>query len=117
MLATYTPRRMANMLRGKTSGLIHLLSFLIVVAALLSLGLSVLAKNPILKSFSHLLILEGGIILIIFSLSMSPSLGARDRNEEETEGWTRTLERVSLLKVAFILFFFSLIVSFLIDNL
>ena len=117
MLATYTPRRMAKMLRGNSGEIIRLLSFLIVVAALMSLGLSVLVKKPILKSFSHLLILEGGILLIIFSLSMSPSLRARDKNEEETEGWTRTLERMSILKVAFILLFCSLIVSFLIDSL
>jgi len=104
------------MSRGNLRELIRLLSFLIAVAILATLGYSVLVRRPLLNSLSQFLFLEGGILLIVFSLSMSRSLRAKYR-DKETGGWDRTLGGVSILKASLILLLGSFIISFLIDFL
>jgi sulfite exporter TauE/SafE len=104
------------MSRGNLRELIRLLSFLIAVAILATIGYSVLVRRPLLNSLSQLLFLEGGILLIVFSLSMSRSLQTKYR-DKEMEEWERTLGAVSILKASLILLLGSFIISFLIDFL
>jgi hypothetical protein len=104
------------MSRGNLRELILLLSFLIAVAILATLGYSVLVRRPLLNSLSQFLFLEGGVLLIVFSLSMSRSLRAKYR-DKMTGGWDRTLDGVSILKASLILLLGSFIISFLIDFL
>ncbi|RJS88943.1 hypothetical protein CW700_06265 [Candidatus Bathyarchaeota archaeon] len=61
----------------------------------------------------YFLILEGGILFILFGLSKSRSLHAQQRGVEETEKGVRTLEGLPLLRIILVL----LILGFLIDLL
>jgi hypothetical protein len=60
---------------------------------------------------SYFLFLEGGILLIVFSLMMSRSLRAKYRSSEGIEGWTKMLEARDILVAASILLLGSIIVS------
>lgn len=62
-------------------------------------------------SLSYFLFLEGGILLIIFSLMMSRSLRAKYRGREGMEGWAKMLEERDILVVASTLLLGSIIVS------
>jgi len=100
-----------EMSRWKSSKLVRLTLFLFLFATMASFGYSILLKRPFLESLSHFLFLEGGILLIIFSLIMSRSLRAKYRDREEIDGWVRILGEMSILIVAFILILSSIIVS------
>lgn len=62
-------------------------------------------------SLSYFLFLEGGILLIIFSLMMSRKLRAKYGGREGLEGWARMLEERDILVVASTLLLGSIIVS------
>ena len=98
---------------SRGSNTLRPLLYLILIAVMASLGYSVFLGRTLLKVLPYFLILEGGILFILFGLSKSRSLRAQQRGVEETERWVRTLEGLPLLRMILVL----LILGFLIDLL